>query len=191
MSGDRNVTSNNVSEPVLKNIEAILDLEAQHEQNIPNHQRFLEKIAASFGEPQFLYGMIIFFACWELCTYLDNLGLITWHLPEFNLDQDWLGLISLLISTGVLVSQTRQAKLSEQRSHLVLQLNILTEQKIAKLISLIEELRTDLPNVHNRYDSEAELMKQVIDPLVVLDVLHDALNNETVSTASDESKLIE
>jgi uncharacterized membrane protein len=57
-------------------------------------------------------------------------------------------------------------------------LNILTEQKITKLISLIEELRTNLPNVHNRYDSEAELMKQVIDPLVALDVLHDTLNNK-------------
>lgn len=181
MSGDRNLTSNDVSEPVLKNIEAILDLEAQHEQKIPVHQRFLEKIAASFGEPQFLYGMIIFFSGWQLTTYLGGLGIITWDLPKFDLHQDWLGLISLLISTGVLVSQTRQAKLSEQRSHLVLQLNILTEQKIAKLISLIEELRTDLPNVHNRHDSEAELMKQVIDPLVVLDVLHDALNTETVS----------
>ncbi len=37
-------------------------------------------------------------------------------------------------STGVLVQQTRQDKLSEQRSHLTWQINLLTEQKIVKLI---------------------------------------------------------
>jgi uncharacterized membrane protein len=187
MPSDRNSTSNEASEPILKNIEAILDLEAQHERKIPAHQRFLERIAANFGETQFLYGMVIFFVSWQLATYLSGLGFVTWYLPKFDLEQDWLDLTSLLISTGVLVSQTRQGKLSERRSHLVLQLNILTEQKITKLIALIEELRTDLPNVHNRYDSEAEMMKQVIDPLVVLDVLHDAMNNDTVSKTNDKA----
>jgi uncharacterized membrane protein len=54
-----------------------------------------------------------------------------------------IDIASLLIATGVLVQQNRQDKLSEQRSHLMLQINLLTEQKIAKLIELIEELRTD------------------------------------------------
>jgi hypothetical protein len=44
-------------------------------------------------------------------------------------------------------------------------------EKIAKLISLVQELRTDLPNVHNRDDSEAEVMKQATDLQAVLEVL--------------------
>jgi uncharacterized membrane protein len=176
---DRIVT-NQTPDPVLKNIEAIVGLQARYDEKVPSHQRILEKTAASFGEPAFLYGMLIFFICWHAGTYLGNIGIISWDLPKFDLRQDWLDLASLLISTGVLAYQTRQGKLSEQRSHLVLQLNILTEQKIAKLIALVEELRIDLPNVRNRYDSEAERMQQVVDPIMVLDVLQEALNPATV-----------
>lgn len=55
---------------------------------------------------------------------------------------------------------------------------MLSEQKIAKLISLVEELRSDLPNVNNRYDPETEVMKQAADPRVVLDKLEENLQKE-------------
>jgi uncharacterized membrane protein len=82
-----------------------------------------------------------------------------------------------LISTGVLIYQTRQEELSEERSHLMLQLNLLTEQKIAKLISLVEELRVDLPDVIDRDDLEAEIMKQATDPEAILGALQQNLEH--------------
>jgi uncharacterized membrane protein len=166
-------------EPVLKNIEAIIGLQSRHEQNVPLHQRTLEKIAASFGEPRFLYFQLMFFVIWGVLSYLNPVGLTSWNLPDLDLHQDWIGVASLFISTAVLVYQTRDGKLSEERSLLMLQMNLLTEQKLAKLIALLEELRTDLPNVHDRQDLEAELMKQVADPQVVLDILQEALEQGT------------
>jgi uncharacterized membrane protein len=71
----------------------------------------------------------------------------------------------------VLITQNRQAKLIERRMHLDLQVNLLTEQKTAKLIELLEELRRDLPNVRNRRDSEAEVMQHAAGPLEVIAVL--------------------
>jgi uncharacterized membrane protein len=59
----------------------------------------------------------------------------------------------------------------------MLQINLLTEQKTAKLIGLLEELRADLPNLHNRHDWEAEMMKQATDPQVVLNILQENLNS--------------
>ena len=38
--------------------------------------------------------------------------------------------------------------------------NLLAEQKIAKLIALMEELRRDIPTVKDRFDPEAEAMQQ-------------------------------
>jgi uncharacterized membrane protein len=95
-------------------------------------------------------------------------------------------IVSLLIATGVLVQQTRQDKLADQRSHLNLQINLLTEQKIAKLIELMEELREDLPTIRDRYDREAQIMKQATDPQVVLDILQ-----ENLEQSNEESKLEE
>ena len=76
--------------------------------------------------------------------------------------------------------------MEEERSYLTLQLNLVTEQKIAKLISLVEELRTDLPNVKNRNDEEADAMKQSIDPQAILEVVqktaHPATNESAANT---------
>ena len=118
-----------------------------------------------------IYFQIGFFAIWEICGHLVDLGILPTSFPQFDLREQWLDLASLFISTGVLVYENRQEKVSEERSHLMLQLNLITEQKIAKLISLVEELRTDLPNVKNRTDEEAELMKQATDPQVILEVI--------------------
>lgn len=169
----------NFPEPVQKNIEAIIGLEVRHEQNIPTHQRLVEKIATGFGEPLFLYFQLAFFVVWGVISYVNPTALESWHLPDLDLHQDWIGIASLFISTGVLVYQNRHGKISEQRSLFVLQMSLLTEQKLAKLIGLLEELRTDLPNVHNRLDVEAELMKQVTEPKVVLDMLQEALQGIT------------
>jgi uncharacterized membrane protein len=169
--------SNLFPEPVVKNIEAIIGLQSRHEQSIPSHQRSLEKIAASFGEPNFLYLQLVVFIFWGALSYFNPSGLKSWHVPMLNLEQDWLDMASLLISTAVLVYQTRDGEMNNERSLLMLQMNLLTEQKLAKVIALIEELRIDLPNVHNRQDLEAELMKQVTDPQVVLDILQEALEN--------------
>jgi uncharacterized membrane protein len=160
-------------EPILRNIETIIKLETEQDQDIPHHHRILERVAAFCGQPRFLYGQIIFFSAWWICSHLSSRGILQKNLPLFNLRQDGLGVSSLLITTGVLIYQTRQDKLSAERAHLALQLNLLTEQKIVKLISLVEELRTDLPNVRNRQDIEAEEMQKTADPQALLNVLKE------------------
>ncbi|HEY9707208.1 MAG TPA: DUF1003 domain-containing protein, partial [Oculatellaceae cyanobacterium] len=97
-----------------------------------------------------------------------------------------LSLASLLMSTGILITQNRQEKLAEQRMQLSLQLNLLSEQKIAKLIALLEELRRDLPDVKDRHDPEVEVMKQPADPHVVIEVLEKSLTEELVQLQQQE-----
>jgi uncharacterized membrane protein len=71
----------------------------------------------------------------------------------------------------------------------MLQLNLITEQKIAKLISLVEELRTDLPNVKNRADLEAEIMQHSVDPQAILEVLQQ--NSEASPITSGTEQLMD
>jgi uncharacterized membrane protein len=158
-------------EQVIKNIEAIATHQDRYHQNSPAHQRGLDKITAVFSQPQFLYFQVGLFTTWWVCSYLSTQHILPVDFPPFNLREEGLDVASLLISTGVLIYQTRQEQVSEERSHLMLQLNLITEQKIAKLISLIEELRTDLPNVRNRADLEAQIMQQAIDPQAILEVI--------------------
>ena len=165
-------------EPVQRNIATIIQLETEHGQKIPVHHQLLERVAASFAQPKFLYGQIIFFSGWWLCSYLSSHGILPKDLAKFSLREDGLSVASLLISTGVLVYQNRQEKIAEERSHLTLQINLLTEQKIVKIITLLEELRADLPNVHDRHDLEVAEMQQPIDPQSLLIAIKESLNPE-------------
>ncbi len=163
-----------LSEQVIKNIETIIGFQIKQEKNLPIHQRLIEKTATFMSQSMFLYWQLLFFITWALWTYFapEQLPL---GLPAFDLSNMGIDIAALLIATGVLVQQTRQNKLAEERSHLILQINLLNEQKIAKLIDLMEELRKDLPKVPKRYDQEAEMMKESTDPQVVLDILQENL----------------
>ena len=112
-------------------------------------------------------------------------GIARFDPPPFNK----LGLLvstsALLMTTGVLIRQSRQEKLAEQRAQLTLQLSLLSEQKIAKLIGLVEELRRDLPNVHDRHDPEAEVMQEAADPHTVLTALEQNLEAELAQMQKD------
>lgn len=59
------------------------------------------------------------------------------------------------------------------RSHLDLQINLLTEQKVTKLIHLLEELRRDLPMVRDREDPHAAALEKRTDAAQVLSALKD------------------
>jgi uncharacterized membrane protein len=163
-------------EPVRQNIETIIQLETEHGRQIPTHHRVIERIAASFGQPKFLYSQIVFFSAWWLCSHFSSIGILPKQFPKFNLRADGLNVASLLITTGVLVYQSRQEQLAEERSHLMLQIDLLSEQKIVKIIDLLEELRADLPNVRDRIDPEIEQMQQPIDPQALLVALKESLN---------------
>ncbi|MDJ0691107.1 MAG: DUF1003 domain-containing protein [Xenococcaceae cyanobacterium MO_188.B32] len=163
-----------LSEQVIKNIETIIGFQAKQEQKLPMRERIIEKIAAFFGKSEFLYLQLLFFISWSMCSHLAP-QLLPFGLPQFDLQEMGIDIAALLIATGVLVQQSRQDKLAEQRSHLILQINLLTEQKIAKLIELMEELRIDLPNIRDRHDWEAQIMQQATDPQIVLNILQENL----------------
>ncbi len=171
-------------EKILQNVEMIVGFQTQKHQSIPKHQRLLESIATAFGQPWFLYAELIFFGTWGIASHAFPANLVDWGIPRFSLREQGLDVISLVISTGVLIYQTREEEASEERAHLALQLNLITEQKIAKLIALVEELRADSPNIRDRLDLEAEAMQQTTDPQVVIEILQATLNS-----ASTESEV--
>jgi uncharacterized membrane protein len=68
-----------------------------------------------------------------------------------------------------LSTQRRDDQLVSYRDQLMLELAILSEQKAAKIIELLEELRRDDPNIHNRLDQEAETLSMPAEPQAILD----------------------
>jgi uncharacterized membrane protein len=155
---------------------AVLALRARQEEQVGGHQRLVERVTHALGRPRTIYLALLIVAAWitfNLVAPAFSLPML--DPPPFTHMQAVIGLMALLMTTMVLTTQNRQARHAEQRAHLDLEVNILAEQKIAKLIALIEELRRDMPNVHNRRDSVAEEMTHAMDPGAVISALEETM----------------
>jgi uncharacterized membrane protein len=162
------------TDQINENIEAVKKFYVREEQEISPSQRVVERISDFAGRPLFLGLILGFVVLWVLVNVeLQHSGLGAFDPPPFSLLQGILGLGALLTATVVLSKQNRAAKLAERRKHLDLKVTLLTEQKAAKLINLLEELRRDLPNVRDRHDPEANALQKAMNPDRVLAALDE------------------
>ena len=172
-----------------QNIEAIKTLHARADKDLSRYHRPIETLGTFLGRPFYFYGILLFVAVWVLInTFSPLFGVAPFDpAPHFWL-QGIAGLSALLTTTIVLIAQTRQEKLAEQRAQLDLQVNLLAEQKTAKLIALVEELRRDLPSVKNRHDPQAATMEQATDPHAILSALEETLQEPGQEVAGREDQ---
>ena len=74
--------------------------------------------------------------------------------------------------------QRHDDEMATRREQITLELAILSEQKSAKIIALLEELRRNDPNQGNDRDEVAEAMAQPANAQVVLDAIRAAEKGE-------------
>jgi len=151
----------------------------------------VEAVAAFLGRPLFLYLTQAVVLLWVVVNLLLRVhGARLYDAPPFPWLQGLIGLGALLLTIVVLITQNRQGKLAERRAQLDLQVSLSSEQKIAKLIALVEELRRDLPSVKNRIDPEAEAMSEAADPHAVLEALEERLEEKLEETLEEAAELV-
>jgi uncharacterized membrane protein len=159
---------------ISQNLAAIKALQARADETLSRYHRPIETVGTLLGQPTFFYGIVLFVAVWVLSNVFSPLlGVAPFDPAPYFWLQGIVGLGAWLTTTIVLITQTRQGKLTEQRAQLDLQVNLLAEQKTAKLIALVEELRRDLPNVTDRHDPQAAAMEQATDPHAILGALEE------------------
>lgn len=172
--GSEDPATGSERDQISQNIEAVLDFYAREQLKVSRSQRILERFSQLVGEPHFVGGIVLFVALWIAVNLgLRWRGAAAFDPPPFSWLQGLVGLSGLLTATAVLTKQNRLAKLADQRAHLDLKVTLLTEQKAAKVIDLLEELRRDLPNVRDRHDSDAAVLQKSMNPNLVLAALDE------------------
>ncbi|MBS1108621.1 MAG: hypothetical protein H6Q88_613 [Anaeromyxobacteraceae bacterium] len=161
---------------VRQNVETIADLDRASEGRVTRHQHLIEVITFHLGRPRTLYSFLILVAAWVgVNTLLPGLG---WDRPPFFWLQGLLALVSVTTTTVVLITQNRSMRRAERRSQVELHINLLAEEKVGKLVALLEELRRDLPSVRDRPDSQAEAMSRGTDVREVIDEVERSFDQE-------------
>jgi uncharacterized membrane protein len=161
-----------LSSHVYDNIDSIVTFHQREDSKLTAPERILRRVCELIGQPAYLFSLLGAIGFWMLANVLSaHLSLVPLDPPPFAGLQGFMTFAALATSTVVLITQQRQARLENQRAHLDLQVNLLTEQKVTKLIHLIEELRRDMPNVRDRDDPEATALQERTDTTQVLSAL--------------------
>ena len=148
-----------------QNVDAVLAMHNAEELAMSRHQRAIERMVSAIAVPGFLFAILGAIILWIGL----NLGLMaSGHRPLDHPPFGWLQttatLVALVMTSVVVITQNRQGKVAERNAHVDLQVNLLVDQKAAKIIQLLEEMRADSPTLRNRKDSEAEELQIAFDP---------------------------
>lgn len=150
-------------------------LRRNHERDTSRLQHGVDRLTAIVGWPGLSPLLVVLGAGWMIANGLaDRFGRVPWDPPPFPGLQAAMGAAAVLVAVLVLTTQRREAELSSQRQQLILELDILSDQRLAKIIALIEEARRDNPMIPSRPDALASALSRPVDPHAVLDAIKSA-----------------
>jgi uncharacterized membrane protein len=164
-----------LTDHIEQNVENVVALQRQEWERTSLSQRRVERVSIIIGRPAFLIALLVLVALWVTANLrAAALGFHAFDPWPFPVLDGLLSLIALIVTTIVLIAQNRQSKLEQQHTHLGLQVNLLTEQKVTHLIHLLEELRQDLPMVRNRHDVQTDILKNTADTSEVISAIKES-----------------
>ncbi len=155
-------------------VQAVGRMREAHEARATPLHRLVDRMTAIVARPSFIAVIAVVVAGWIGANILLR-RFAGWSLdgPGYHRLEAVGELTALYITVLVLMSQRRKDELSELREQLTLEMAILTEQKVAKLIELSEEARRDNPLLANRVDDQAAAMASAADPEAVLEAFRE------------------
>ena len=170
---NNHAAKNTLTNLVNRNIQALVEMRQQHERNQTREERIAARITKFTGTMPFVYAHIVFLILWISI----NAGIFTGIKPfdpfPFSTLSIFASIEAIFLTAFVLISENRSSVLSERRSDLNLQISLLSEQEVTRLIEMVDAIsrHLNLPTVKH---SETEGLKQNVAPEFVLKKIEEA-----------------
>jgi len=123
----------------------------------PRHERFADTLTVYIGSMTFLILNIVVFTAWIIA----NLGIIPGLVPfdpfPFVLLITAVSIEAIILTTIVLMTQNRQSLISSLRNEIDLQVTLLVEREVTKILKLLVDLNIHL-GVRTQEDPELDTM---------------------------------
>jgi uncharacterized membrane protein len=148
-----------------RNIRALMEHRDRENEAKSTQDRIADAITRFTGSMKFVYLHVLVFGLWIVI----NLGWLP--LPKF--DETFVVLAmaasveAIFLSTFVLISQNRMAALADKRADLDLQVSLLAEHEVTRLITLVTEI-ADRMGVEASKDPELSELSRDVAPEKVL-----------------------
>jgi uncharacterized membrane protein len=154
--------------PVLgRNIKALQERRQREQAEASIEERIADRITRFTGSMKFVYLHLAFFGFWIVA----NLGWVSGVAPwdgSFVVLAMIASVEAIFLSTFVLISQNRMSAAADTRADLDLQISLLAEHEVTKLVTLVSAIAERL-EVRSGVDPELREIKKDVAPEAVLD----------------------
>jgi uncharacterized membrane protein len=156
---------------VERNIQALLDHRKHLEAKRSVQERIADAVTRFTGSMTFVYIHLVLFGVWVII----NLGWVP-GLSPFDSTFVVLAMVAsveaIFLSTFVLITQNRMAALADKRADLDLQISLLAEHEVTRLITLVTAMAERM-GVEAAQDPELAELSQDVAPEKVMEKMED------------------
>ena len=144
-----------------QNVKSIAELERAAQSHQTSADRVADRITRFCGSMPFVWVHVIWFTVW----IIGNTELLAKPIDPYPFSFLTLvvSLEAIFLSTFIMISENRQGRIDERRSHLDLQVNLLAEQENTKTLQLLEGIARKL-GVDPTDDPDIEVLEQATRP---------------------------
>jgi len=151
-----------------RNITALLKRHKQEERKKTFEEKLADRIASFTGSMMFVYIHLLLFGIW-ITWNIGWLGLTPFD-PSLVVLAMFASVEAIFLSTIVLISQNRMNAQADKRADLDLQVSLLTEHEVTRLINLVTEIAKKM-DIKEAYHPELDELSQDVHPEKVLDTM--------------------
>ena len=155
-----------------RNLQSILNKERLAQSDSTYGQRFAGYVAAFCGSMTFVWIHVVIFTLWIAYNTSPWVSVHPDPLP-FTILNFALSIEAIFLSAFILITQNREAQIDKQRSHLDLQINLLTEQGNTQMLKILRSI-ADKVGADFEEDPDMQLMEQTTQPERLLDQINEA-----------------
>jgi uncharacterized membrane protein len=183
----RRTATGDLGEAAAKNIRAVAELEQEHVHNRTLTDRISDRITAFSGSFLFVWINAIWFVIWIMLNMSVFPGIEPFDPFPFGLLTFFVSLEAIFLSTFVLISQNRSTLEADKRAHLDLQINLLAEQEMTKMLTLLKRL-CEKEGLDTEVDPEVEELSKKTDVRKIAKKLDADLPESHVHAGNNRKK---
>jgi uncharacterized membrane protein len=162
----------NVDDLTRENVQAMRRLDQLSVAKRTLADRVAEFVARFCGSIHFVWIHAVWFVGWLLWNALPWLP----HFDPypFTFLTLCVSLEAIFLSSFILISQNYEMRISERRSHLDLQINLLSEQENTKMLQLLDRMAKKM-GLYEEDDPEIQVLEQATRPETLARQIEEAL----------------
>jgi len=162
-----------------KNIRTIANSRSVAASQLTGEERLADAITNFSGRMHFVYFHILWFGIWILIN-LGYLGIEPFDPYPFGLLTMIVSLEAIFLATFVLISQNRLSADAERRADLDLQIGLLAEHELTRVLKMLDQIQ-DKMGIENNDDRELQDLEKNVHPediLAEIDLTQQRLNQK-------------